>query len=96
MTTSGKPATALTIDQVDELTERQQSYFDKCTEKLGFIPNVLKAYAFSSVKLQAFADLASAQLPKQCQQSKDGTNAYDVFTESPNNLPVQKIDNSRK
>ncbi|WP_108880288.1 peroxidase-related enzyme [Anderseniella sp. Alg231-50] len=57
MTTSGKPATALTIDKVDELTERQQAYFDKCTEKLGFIPNVLKAYAFSSVKLQAFADL---------------------------------------
>ena len=57
MTTSGKPATALTIDQVDELTERQQAYFNKCTEKLGFIPNVLKAYAFSSTKLQAFADL---------------------------------------
>lgn len=57
MTTSGKPATALTIDQVDELTERQQAYFDKCTEKLGFIPNVLKAYAFSPIKLQAFADL---------------------------------------
>lgn len=57
MTTSGKPATALTIDQTDQLTERQQAYFDKCTEKLGFVPNVLKAYAFSSLKLQAFADL---------------------------------------
>jgi len=57
MTTSGKPATALTIDKIDELTERQQAYFDKCTEKLGFVPNVLEAYAFSSAKLQAFADL---------------------------------------
>lgn len=57
MTTSGNPATALTIEQLDELTERQQGYFDKCTERLGFVPNVLKAYAFSSVKLQAFADL---------------------------------------
>lgn len=57
MTTSDTPATALTIEQVDELTERQLGYFDKCTEKLGFIPNVLKAYAFSSAKLQAFADL---------------------------------------
>ncbi len=57
MTTSDTPATALTIDQVDELSERQLGYFDKCTEKLGFIPNVLKAYSFSSAKLQAFADL---------------------------------------
>jgi len=57
MTTSDTPATALTIDQIDELTERQLGYFDKCIEKLGFIPNVLKAYAFSSAKLQAFADL---------------------------------------
>lgn len=57
MTPSDTPVTALTIEQVDELSERQQGYFDKCTEKLGFIPNVLKAYAFSSAKLQAFADL---------------------------------------
>ena len=57
MTTSGKPATALTIQQADELTDRQQAYFDKCSEKLGFIPNVLAAYAFSSAKLQAFADM---------------------------------------
>jgi uncharacterized peroxidase-related enzyme len=57
MTTSDTPVTALAIEQVDELTERQQGYFDKCTETLGFIPNVLKAYAFSSAKLQAFADL---------------------------------------
>lgn len=57
MTPSGTPVTALTIEQVDELSERQKGYFDKCTEKLGFIPNVLKAYAFSSAKLQAFADL---------------------------------------
>lgn len=57
MTTSGTPATALSVEQVDELTERQQAYFDKCTEKLGFIPNVLTAYAFSSTKLQAFADM---------------------------------------
>src|SRR5258707_13661815 len=31
-----------------------QAYFDKCTEKLGFIPNVLKAYAFHMPKLEAF------------------------------------------
>jgi len=31
-----------------------QAYFDKCTEKLGFVPNVLKAYAFHMPKLEAF------------------------------------------
>ena len=30
------------------------AYFDKCQEKLGFVPNVLKAYAFDNAKLEAF------------------------------------------
>ena len=37
-----------------ELTPAMQAYFDKCTEKLGFVPNVLKAYAFDMPKLEAF------------------------------------------
>jgi len=36
------------------LTPAMQAYFDKCIEKLGFIPNVLKAYAFDMPKLEAF------------------------------------------
>jgi uncharacterized peroxidase-related enzyme len=56
MTSSSQP-TALTIPRIDELSQRQQDYFRKCEEKLGFVPNVLKAYAFSSAKLQGFADL---------------------------------------
>ena len=40
-----------------ELTPQLQAYFDKCQEKLGFVPNVLKAYAFDPVKLQAFIDM---------------------------------------
>lgn len=36
------------------LNESMQAYFDKCMEKLGFVPNVLKAYAFDMGKLQAF------------------------------------------
>jgi uncharacterized peroxidase-related enzyme len=36
------------------LTPAMQAYFDKCTEKLGFIPNVLQAYAFDMPKLEAF------------------------------------------
>ena len=30
------------------------AYFAKCEEKLGFVPNVLKAYAFDNAKLEAF------------------------------------------
>jgi uncharacterized peroxidase-related enzyme len=30
------------------------AYFAKCEEKLGFVPNVLKAYAFDPAKLAAF------------------------------------------
>lgn len=40
-----------------ELTKQQQAYFDKCREKLGFVPNVLQAYAFDTAKLQAFMDM---------------------------------------
>lgn len=52
-----EPVIALALETEEELTARQQSYFAKCEEKLGFIPNVLKAYTFSPVKLQAFADM---------------------------------------
>src|SRR5579872_5637258 len=45
--------TALALGEA-ELTPAMQGYFDKCTEKLGFIPNVLKAYAFDMPKLEAF------------------------------------------
>jgi uncharacterized peroxidase-related enzyme len=37
-----------------ELTPAMQAYFAKCSEKLGFVPNVLKAYAFDMPKLEAF------------------------------------------
>src|SRR4029077_6346767 len=32
-----------------------EAYFQKCQEKLGFVPNVLLAYAFDNAKLEAFA-----------------------------------------
>jgi uncharacterized peroxidase-related enzyme len=37
-----------------ELSPAMRGYFDKCMEKLGFIPNVLAAYAFDMAKLEAF------------------------------------------
>jgi len=39
-----------------ELSAEMEAYFRKCEEKLGFVPNVLKAFAFDDAKLQAFVD----------------------------------------
>ena len=36
------------------LSESMAAYFAKCEEKLGFVPNVLKAYAFDMAKLESF------------------------------------------
>ncbi|WP_137388632.1 peroxidase-related enzyme [Rhodoligotrophos defluvii] len=49
--------TALDLQPEGPLGERLEAYFAKCEEKLGFVPNVLKAYAFNSAKLQAFVDM---------------------------------------
>ena len=38
-----------------KLSPAMAVYFAKCEEKLGFVPNVLKAYAFDDAKLAAFA-----------------------------------------
>lgn len=57
MTDRQDSPTALNLEPVEELSERQQAYFAKCNEKLGFVPNVLQAYAFAPAKLQAFADM---------------------------------------
>ena len=38
-----------------QLSPEMAAYFAKCEEKLGFVPNVLKAYAFDDTKLAAFA-----------------------------------------
>jgi len=49
--------TALHLPMVDPLPEATQKYFDVCQDKLGMIPNVLKAYAFDIDKLNAFTTL---------------------------------------
>ena len=51
---SPKPdaATALDLGPQTKLTPELQAYFDKCQEKLGFVPNVLRAYAFDNKKLR--------------------------------------------
>ena len=49
--------TALDLPMVNPLPEATQKYFDICQEKLGLVPNVLKAYAFDIEKLNAFTTL---------------------------------------
>jgi uncharacterized peroxidase-related enzyme len=50
------PVTALQLSE-SELDLELRDYFCNCEEKLGFVPNVLKAYAFDNKKLKAFIDL---------------------------------------
>src|SRR6202035_3281373 len=44
---------ALTLEPAT-LSPDMAAYFAKCEEKLGFVPNVLKAYGFAMPKLEAF------------------------------------------
>ncbi|WP_372892732.1 peroxidase-related enzyme [Rhodosalinus sp.] len=46
--------TALDLPPVDPLPEATRKYFEVCEEKLGMVPNVLRAYAFDVEKLNAF------------------------------------------
>jgi uncharacterized peroxidase-related enzyme len=48
-----KHATALKLKPA-KLTAAMADYFKLCEEKLGFVPNVLKAFAFDMAKLEAF------------------------------------------
>ena len=49
--------TALDLPMVDPLPEATAKYFGICEEKLGMVPNVLKAHAFDIDKLNAFTAL---------------------------------------
>lgn len=49
----GDRATALDLPQ-SELTPGMAAYFQKCRDKIGFVPNVLSAYAHDMPKLEAF------------------------------------------
>lgn len=56
MTDTSLP-TALNLPMADPLPAETQRYFDICVEKLGMIPNVLRAYAFDVEKLNAFSGM---------------------------------------
>ena len=53
--TAGDDTQIIALDLPPEtLSPEMAAYFAKCEEKLGFVPNVLKAYAFDTKKLSAF------------------------------------------
>ena len=47
------PVIALNLPPA-KLSQPMTAYFKKCQDKLGFVPNVLLAYAFDNAKLEAF------------------------------------------
>jgi uncharacterized peroxidase-related enzyme len=50
--------TALDVGPEAKLDPDNAAYFAKCMDKLGFVPNVLRAYAFDNAKLRAFIAMA--------------------------------------
>jgi uncharacterized peroxidase-related enzyme len=62
---TNKPALAIADDvpvialnlPPDKLSPAMTAYLKKCQDKLGFVPNVLLAYAFDNTKLETFAAL---------------------------------------
>jgi uncharacterized peroxidase-related enzyme len=53
------PEKAIALDLPPaKLDDSMQAYFAKCREKLGFVPNVLKAYEFDLAKLKAFVAMS--------------------------------------
>ncbi len=54
MTDKSRAPTALDLPMMDPLPPETQKYFDLCDEKLGLVPNVLRAYAFDEAKLNTF------------------------------------------
>lgn len=47
--------TALDLPPVDPLPDHIAKYFGVCDDKLGYVPNVLRAYAFDETKFDAFS-----------------------------------------
>lgn len=50
--------TALDLGADDRLEPEIEAYFAKCEEKLGFVPNVFRAYAFDNARLKAFMTMS--------------------------------------
>ena len=57
MNESAKKIIALDLPEMNPLPEHIAKYFKLCEDKLGMVPNVLKAYAFNETKLNAFTSM---------------------------------------
>jgi uncharacterized peroxidase-related enzyme len=57
MNKPSKPVTALNLPEMDPMPDNIRKYFKSCEDKLGLVPNVLKAYAFNETKLNAFTGM---------------------------------------
>ena len=57
MNKPSKQVTALNLPEMDPMPDNIRKYFKLCEDKLGLVPNVLKAYAFNETKLNAFTDM---------------------------------------
>jgi len=62
--------TKLRDADLSSLDEDLQAYFTKCEEKLGLIPNVLKAYALRPEKLRTFAKMYNELMLGESQLTK--------------------------
>ena len=51
------PAMALDLPMIDPLPDEIQAYFNICQDKLGLVPNVLKAYSFDIEKFKTFTKM---------------------------------------
>ena len=57
MNKPSKQVTALNLPEMDPMPDNIRKYFKLCEDKLGLVPNVLKAYAFNQTKLNAFTGM---------------------------------------
>ncbi|MHA1536979.1 MAG: peroxidase-related enzyme, partial [Alphaproteobacteria bacterium] len=51
---------ALDLEAPKKLDPDLQKYFDKCEEKIGFVPNVIRAYAVKPARWRAFVAMYHA------------------------------------
>ncbi len=61
---------ALDLKEVENLDPDMEKYFEVCREKLGMVPNVLRAYAHNQDKLRNFANFYSNLMLEESGLSK--------------------------
>jgi len=65
-----KDVIALKIEPEMDISDETKAYFALCEEKLGLIPNVLKAHIFNESKLRVFTEMYNELMLAESQLSK--------------------------